>query len=162
MSMNTSLIPPDTPQKMPRHPPDISREDKKPTDNNRRQQTLPDILKQHRSVSWGVCDCLFMSAGACCRLLASCVYWICLGGVWSLFGEVSGVSEWYSWKLEALGCVWVVSGLSVPAVWSYNTILAKPWKTPFFFTWPYWDIKILKCLYIRLTKMIGFYDFSIF
>ena len=162
MSMNTILIPPDTPQTSPRHPPDISREHKKPTDNNRRQQTLPDTLKQHLSVSWGVWDCLFMSVGACCGLLASCVYWICLGGVLGMFGEVSGGFEWYSWKLEALGCVWVVSGFSVPAEWSYNTILAKPWKTQFFFTWPYWDIKILKCLYIRLTKMIGFYDFSSF
>ena len=90
MSMNTSLIPPDTPQKLPRHPPDISREDKKPTDNNRRQQTLPDTLKWHLSVSWGVCDCLFMSVGTCCRLLASCVYWRCLGGVWGMSGGVWG------------------------------------------------------------------------
>ena len=80
----------------------------------------------------------------------------------SLLGRCLDVLEWYSWTSEALGCVCGASGFSVPAVWGYNTILAKPWKTQFFFPWPYWDIKISKCRYIRLTKMIGFYDFSIF
>ena len=115
--MITILIPPDTPQTSPRHPPDISREHQKPTDNNIRQQTLPDSLKQHLSVSGGVCDCLFMSVGPCCHLLASCVYWICLGGVWGMFGEVF----WGIWVVfmkiggawMCLGGIWVLSPCSM-------------------------------------------------
>ena len=54
------------------------------------------------------------------------------GGVWGMSGGCLGVSEWYSWKSEALGCVWGVSGFSVLAVWSRNTILAQPGKAHFF------------------------------
>ena len=71
ISMNIIQIPPDTHQTSPRHPLDISREQEMPTDNNRRQQTLPFVLKQHSSVSLGVWSCLFVSGGVCCCLLAS-------------------------------------------------------------------------------------------
>ena len=47
-------------------------------------------------------------------------------------GGCLGVSEWYSWKSEALGCVGAVSGLSVLAVWSQNTILAQAKKEQLF------------------------------
>ena len=43
-------------------------------------------------------------------------------------------SVWYSWKSEALGCVWGVSGFSVLAVWSQNTSFEKPWKVWLFVT----------------------------
>ena len=33
-------------------------------------------------------------------------------------GGCLGVSEWYSWKSEALGCFWWVSGFSVLTLWS--------------------------------------------
>ena len=54
ISMNIIQIPPDTHQTSTRHPPDIFREQEMPTDDNRRQQTPPDVLKQHLSVSVGV------------------------------------------------------------------------------------------------------------
>jgi len=73
---------------------------------NRRQQTPPDVLKQHLSVSLGVWSCLFVSGGVCCCLLASPAPWRCMVGVWGMSGESLGVSEWYSWKSEGLGCVW--------------------------------------------------------
>ena len=128
ISMKTTQIPPDTPRyptdtphTSHRHPPDISREHDMPTDHNRCQQTPPDILKQHLSVYWGV-----WRGGVCWRLLACLVPWRDLGGVRGMCGGRLGVSEWKSWKSEALGCVWWVSGFSVLAVWSQNTILAKP------------------------------------
>ena len=64
ISLNITQIP-------PKYPPDISREVKMSTDNNMPQQTPPDILKQHLTVSEGVLGCLFMSDGVCFRLLAS-------------------------------------------------------------------------------------------
>ena len=90
MSRNTPQIPPDTHQTSPRHPPDISREHEKLTDDNRRQQTPPDTLKQHLSVSWGVWSCLFVSVGVCCCLLAPCVLWRSLGGVWGVLWRACG------------------------------------------------------------------------
>ena len=147
--------PPDT-------PPDLSRDHEMPTDDNRRQQTPPDILKQHLSVSWGVWGCLVVSVVVCCFLLASQAPWRGLGGVWGMSGGFLEVSEWYSWISEALGCFWGVSGFSVLAVWSHNTILAQPWKPWLVFIWLYWDIKISKCLYLSLTKMVGFCRFLVF
>ena len=57
----------------PRHPsdssqapPDIPGEHEMPTDINRCQETLPDFLKQHLSVSWGVWRCLLAYVGMLC------------------------------------------------------------------------------------------------
>ena len=78
--------PPDTTQTSPRHPPDSSREHNMPTDDNRRQQTPPDILKQHLSVSGGVWRGLFASVGVCWHVMFPGAIWGvsggCLGGVW--------------------------------------------------------------------------------
>ena len=68
ISMNIIQIPPDTHKTSPKHPPDISREQKMPTDANRRQQKPPDLLKQHLSVSFGVCGCLIVSVVVCWHL----------------------------------------------------------------------------------------------
>ena len=106
ISMNNIQIPPDTPQTPPSYPLDISREQETPTDNKWPQQTLPDVIKQHFSVFLGVWGCLFVSGGVCCCLLASPAPWRCMVGVWGMSGESLGVSEWYSWKSEGLGCVW--------------------------------------------------------
>ena len=129
-----------------------SREVKMSTDNNMTQQTPSNILRQHLIVSEGVWECLFVSVGFCFRLLTSWIPWRCLGvsegcsggvsmGIWVVFMEI------YSARM-CLG----VSGFSVLAVWSYNTTMTQPWKKQLFLIWPYWDITISKCLYIRLTK----------
>ena len=128
VSMNTTQIPPDTPQTSPRHPSDMSRELKMSTDNNTRQQTPPVILQQHLSVSEGVW-------GVCWRLLSSVDILPSLEMSWGVWGMSEGclwVFEWYSWKSEMLECVWGVSGSSILAVWSCNTTLAQPWKAQFF------------------------------
>ena len=91
---------------IPQTPPNISRGQEMLTDDNRYQQTPPDKLKQHPSVSWGVWGCLFVLVVACCCLLASHAPWRGLGGVWGMSGGNQGVSEWYSWKSKALSCVW--------------------------------------------------------
>ena len=106
ISMNNIQIPPGTHQTPPSYPLDISREQETPTDNKWPQQTLPDVIKQHFSVFSGVWGCLFVSGGVCCCLLASPAPWRCMVGVWGMSGESLGVSEWYSWKSEGLGCVW--------------------------------------------------------
>ena len=93
ISMNIIHMPPDTHQTSPRHPPYISREQEMPTNDNRREQTPPDVLKQHLSVSSGVWGCLFVSDVFCCRLLASPAPWRCLVGVWGMSGGCLGVSE---------------------------------------------------------------------
>ena len=90
VSMNTTQIPPDTPQTSPKHPSDISRELKMSTDDNMRQQTPPDILKQHLSVSEGVWGCLLASVGVCGRLLTSWFSWRCLGVSGGCLGGVYG------------------------------------------------------------------------
>ena len=51
------------------------------------------------SVSWGVWRCLLAFVGMSCSLEMSGG---CLGSVWA--PDSGGISEWYSWKLEALGC----------------------------------------------------------
>ena len=92
ISMNFTQTPPDTHQTSPRHPPDISWEQEMPTDDNRRQQTPPDVLKQRLSVSFGVWGCLFVSVVVCWHLLIpGYVWWVsdgCLGDVWWSSGGV--------------------------------------------------------------------------
>ena len=76
---------PQTPPDIPQTPLDISREHDMPTDNNRRQPTPPDILKQHLSMSWGVWRCLLTSVGMFCSLERP---WGCLGDVWGVSGGI--------------------------------------------------------------------------
>ena len=68
--------------------------------------TQPHILKQHLSVSGGVCLHLLVSADMSCSLEQSGG---CLGAVWVVSGSVLSVSHgnWRRWD------VWGVSGLSV-------------------------------------------------
>ena len=106
ISMNIIQIPPDNHQTSPRHPQDISREQEMPSDDNRQQQTQTDSPRHQKTLTSAVWVHLAVSVGVCCRLLASPAPWRCLVGVWGMSGGYLGVSEWYSWKLEALGCVW--------------------------------------------------------
>ena len=102
------------------------------TDDKMRQQTPPDILKQHLSVSEGVCWRLLVSVGVCCHLLSSVDILSSLEMSGGVFGGCLGVSEGYSWKLEALRRVWGVTGIPVLTVWSRNIILAQPWNAQLF------------------------------
>ena len=83
ISMNTTQIPPDTPQTYHRHPQDISREHNMPTDANRHRETPQDTDRCCLSMSGGVNWRLLLSVGILCSLEMSGG---CLGDVW-------GVSE---------------------------------------------------------------------
>ena len=112
------------------------------TDDKMRQQTPPDILKQHLSVSEGVCWRLLSSVVVCCHLLSSvviCCRLLSSVDIWSsmemsggVFRGCLGVSEGYSWKLEALRRVWGVTEIPVLTVWSRNIILVQPWNAQLF------------------------------
>ena len=67
-----------------------------------------------------------MSVDVCCCLLVSHAPQRGLRGVLGMSGRCLEVSEWYSWKSEAIGCVWQVYGFASLAVWSQNTVLAQP------------------------------------
>ena len=168
---------PDTPQRhpnasifheyhsdTPRQPPDIPQTPPGPLqgawDANRWQQTTTDTNTQPQTPQ-DTDECwLSMSGGVCWHLLSSLAISYSLemcGGVWGMSGGCLGVSEWYSWKSEALECVCGVSGFSVLAVWSHNTILAQPWKArpvslDYTETSKYQNVYI----YLSLTKMLGF------
>ena len=115
----------------PRHPPDIPQTPTKyiqrARDANRRQQTPTDTAIHTQTApvsvlgflkpSLCVCWCLLLSVGALCSLEMS---WGAWGVLWRAYGcLLVVVLEW-----EALGCVLGISGFSVLAVWSRNTILA--------------------------------------
>ena len=144
----------DTPRHHPDIPkttPDISRELKMSTDDNMRQQTPPNILKQHLSVSEGVCWPLLSSVVVCCRLLISWAPWRCLGGIWGLSGGIWGVFMETGGTQTCLKGIWDSSPYNMEPLHYFGTAL----KRTTFFAWPYWGIKISKCLYIRFTKIIG-------
>ena len=68
------------------------------------------------------------------------------------------VSECYFWKSEALRCVLGSQPLQYGAITLF-------WHSPErhdFFHLTIARLKISKCLYMRLTKMIGLYDFVVF
>ena len=116
ISMNIIQIPPDTHQTSPRHPLDISREQEMPTDNNRRQQTPPYVLKQHLSVSSGVWGCLFVSGCVCFCLFASPAPWRCLVGVWDMSSCFLGGVWVIFMEIRGARMCLEVFGFSVPAV----------------------------------------------
>ena len=87
--MTTTQIPPNTSQTSPRHPPDIPREHEMPNDNNRCQETLPDFLKEHLSVSWGLWRCLLASVGICWHVM----FMRCRGVIRGMFGGCLGKAE---------------------------------------------------------------------
>ena len=113
ISMNFTQTPPDARQTSPRHPPDISREQEMPTDNNRRHQTQTDSPRHPKTLKSAVWVHLAVSVGVCCRLLASPAPWRYLVGVWGMSGGYLGVTEWYSWKLDVFGGIWALSPCSI-------------------------------------------------
>ena len=113
ISMNTTQIPLDNPQTTPRYPTDTPRHLQGTQHANRRQQMPTDTARHFWTLTGAVWVCLAVSIGVCCRLFACCAPRRCLGGVCGMSGGCLGVSEWYSWKSEALGYVSGVSGFSV-------------------------------------------------
>ena len=110
ISMNTNQIsfrhPPDIPQITPWHLQGTQH-------TNRHQQTQTDTARHPKTQTGAVGVCLayvpwhlLLSVGMSCSLGMS-------GGVWGMPGGVWRISEWYLWKLEALGCASGVCGFSV-------------------------------------------------
>ena len=121
------------PSDTPRHPlntpqtsPWNSRYQQMTTDDNRWQKTPTDTLRHWQVLFEYVWRCLLAHFVVCWHLDFPGDVWGllrgCLCGVW-------GVSEWYSWKLEALRRVLGVSGIPVLTVWSHYIISAHPWNT---------------------------------
>ena len=106
-----------TPPRHLRRTQGASRHQQTQTDASRRQQTYSKSSWQCLGLSEAVCLCLLVSVGVLCSLELS---WGYLGGD----GGCLMVSKWYLWKSRALKCGWGISGLSVLAVRSYNTLLA--------------------------------------
>ena len=111
------------------------------------------------------CQCLWVSGAVRWRLLLSvgisCSLEMsggCLGDVWWVFGGVRVIFMEIGGTRMCLG----LSGFSVPAVWSRNTILSQPWNERIVCTWDILDIKIPKPPNIRFPKIIGFVQFLIF
>ena len=118
----TTKIHPDALHNTPHAPP---RHLQRTQGASRHQQTQTDANRHIQKAAGSVLGCPRLSVCVCWFLLAACVLWSCLGGIWGVYGGCLMVSEWYVWKSEALTCVWRVYGLSVLAVQSHNTILAK-------------------------------------
>ena len=157
--MNTTQI-------SPGHPPDIlqtpPRHLQGTRDANRWQQTPTETKSQPETPQDTDGCCLSMSGSVSWRLLVSFYSWRWQGGVWGTCGGVWGVSEGIWVLFLEIGSAQMCFGFSAFAVRSHNIILAQPGKAWLFFTWPKWDLKISKCLYMRLTKMIELYDFVVF
>ena len=135
---------PDIPKTTPRHlqgTQDVNRRQHAPTDTSEHTQTAPVSV-------WG---CLLASVVICCRLLISWVPWRCLGGIWGLSGGIWGVFMETGGTQTCLKGIWDSSPYNMEPLHYFGTAL----KRTTFFAWPYWGIKISKCLYIRFTKIIG-------
>ena len=116
--MNTTQI-------SPGHPPDISREQEMPTDDNRRQQRQRASPRHPKTLTGDGC-CLSMSGSVSWHLLVSFYSWRWQGGVW-------GVSEGIWVLFLEIGSAQMCFGFSAFAVRSHNIILAQPGKAWLFF-----------------------------
>ena len=109
----------DIPQTPPRHPQGTWYA-------NRHQQTPTDTTRHPKTLTGAVWVCLVVSVGVCCCLLACCVPWSCLGGVWGMSGWCLGV--FWVVLLEIgdarmrFGCIWVLQYGAKILIWqSYET-----------------------------------------
>ena len=106
ISMNTTQNTPDTPQTLPRQLQGAQHA-------NRQQQTPTDTTRHTQTAPVSVFGCLVVSVGVCWHVMFP---GDALGVSGAMSGWCLGASEWYSFKSEALGCVWGLSGFSVLAV----------------------------------------------
>ena len=147
--------PPDTPQTSPGN----KRCQQMTTDANRDKEPARDTPRHWRVLFEYVWQCQLAFVGV---FLFMEVTRGCLGDVWGCLRGVWGVSEGIWVLFLEIGSAQMCFGFSAFAVRSHNIILAQPGKAWLFFTWPKWDLKISKCLYMRLTKIIELYDFVVF
>ena len=85
-----------------------------------------------------------------------------MNSAWGMFWGYWIVVGWCLRTFMVFGCVWGIILVFIPCrvVNLHRCDIAL--KGNIFFTWPYWDIKISKCLYIRLKKMVEFCNLLIF
>ena len=98
---DTPRQPPNTPQTSPGN----SRYQQTTTDDNRRQQMTTEPNRHPQTLTGAfeyVRKCLLAYVVVCCHLLSSVDILSSLEMSGGYFGDVWGVSEGYSWKLEAL------------------------------------------------------------
>ena len=151
-----------TPSQPPRHHQDICRQQKTPTHVNRHQQTSANTFSHPQTTPGSVWGCLGVSVGFCwCLLMSVCFCWCLEISEWCLEG-VLGVFGWCLWMSVVLRCVWGVTWLIIPCKVENSYCFGIAPKGKVFFTWPYWDIKISKCLYASSTKMVGFSHLFVF
>ena len=122
-----------------------------PLDENRGQQTPPDVLKQHLSVSFGVCGCLFVSGFVWCCLLASPAPWRCVGvcggwlvGVWGYLSDIHGKLR----HSDVFGGIWILSPCSTEPHHYFGTTL----KGTTFFHLTIMRYQIIKMSICKLNK----------
>ena len=111
--------PPDTPQAFPgsrRCQQTTTDTTRHKTKQNRQPHTPKETDKSSLSTSGGVCWSLFSSVSISV-------------GIWGYLNGIHG-----NWRRSEFSRG--LSGFSVPAVWSRNTILAQPWQTRLVFIWP--------------------------
>ena len=115
------------PQTSHKHPPDISRELKISTDDNRWQQTPTDTNRRQQTPSDTDRCCLSVSGGVCWRMLSfvdilsslempgGCLWdvWVVSGGIWVVFMETRGTQTYFRsiwdsspYRMELFEYVW--------------------------------------------------------
>ena len=149
------------PKTSPRHHSCTNWSQQKQTAPTDTPKWVPDIPRPSQVLFEDGWKCLLTSADVCWYVLASFVVWICLDNVW---GGGGGVWVYMSDVYGYLRCLHVSGGLSRCSSlerWKTHIVLASP-ERQYFFTWPYWDIKISKCPHISWTKMVGFCHFLVF
>ena len=147
----------------PRQPPDIpqtpTRHLQGAGDANRQQQTPPDTNRQPQTPKDTDKCCLSTAGDVCCRLLTSLAPWRCLGGVWEMSGGYLGVSEWYSWKSKALGCVWVYLGSQSLQYGAVTLFCHNPETKEYFAPETYWTSKYQNLPIFGFQKSLGLCSF---
>ena len=119
----------------------------------------------YQTYSNSTCQYLRVSGGVWCRLLSSVdilssleLSGGCLGDIWGMSGDIWVVLMETGGTQTCLKGIWDSSPYNMEPLHYFGTAL----KRTTFFAWPYWGIKISKCLYIRFTKIIGLWDFFVF
>ena len=154
---------PYTPTQPPRHHLDISRRQKTATYANRHQPLSTCTFSHPQTTPGSVCGCLGVSVGVCLVSVSFCWHQLVYGDVWMMSG--GGVRGIWTVFMDVCGdrmCLGGVMQLLIPCRLENSHCFCIAMKGRIFFTWPYWDIKISKCPYVSLTKMLGFYNFFVF
>ena len=159
----TTVIPKyrlDNPKHHSRHPHMFKtdyRHQHTPTDTNRHHQTFSNTPRHHSGGGWqclgvpgAVLGCLVLSRDVLCCLGVDSKM---LRAVWDAFMGVS-LSQILLWVWDVIR---ELSPCGIELGSSNCSMFAQlPIIRYICFTWLYWDIKISKCLYLRLKKWLSF------